>query len=145
MRMRVLFSAVTSIAFLFTVTTQDLRAAEVGIPASSDKFHTADSTDLHAAVQASSDEVAAARKSVQNFLARSEVQDRIEQMRLDPAMIGSRVSQLSDSEILRLQAQVMAADEQIRTAGISNGIIALIVIGVIVVVVLIIFGQLIDD
>jgi hypothetical protein len=128
----------TGIAFLLMISTQDLRAAEVPNPASAEKLHVLAKTELHSAVVASSAEAAKARKSVQGFLARSEVRTQIERMGFEPVAVSSRVALLSDSEILRIQSQVMSADQQIRTAGMKSSTIALIIVGAAVGVVLII-------
>jgi hypothetical protein len=118
MHLRMIFAAVTGIAFLLMISTQDLRAAEAAYPGSGERLHVVAKADLHGAVVASSAEVATARQSVQDFLARSEVRTQIERIGFEPADVSSRVAQLSDSEILRLQSQVMSADQQIRTAGV---------------------------
>jgi hypothetical protein len=55
---------------------------------------------------------------VKDFLERSDVRTKIERMGFEPAAVSSRVALLNDSEILRLQSQVMAADQQSRTAGV---------------------------
>jgi hypothetical protein len=118
MHLRMIFATVTGIAFLLMISTQDLRAAKAANPGSGERLHVVAKAELHGAVVASSAEAATARQSVQDFLARSEVRTQIERIGFEPADVSSRVAQLSDSEILRLQSQVMSADQQIRTAGV---------------------------
>jgi hypothetical protein len=60
-------------------------------------------------------------------------------MGFESAAVASRVALLIDSGILRLQLQVMSADQQIRTAGFAGWPIVVITVGV-ALVVLIIFG-----
>src|SRR5512139_1086864 len=139
MRMRMFFAVVTGVAFFLAVSTQDLRAATAADPAYGGKLHVVAKAELHDAALASSAEAAAARQSVKDFLARSQVQRQIERMGFEPAAISSRVALLNDSEILRLQSQAMAADEQIRTAGMKASTIALIIIAAVVGVALIIY------
>ena len=79
---------------------------------------------------------------MQDFLARSEVRTQIERIGFEPANISSRVALLNDSEILRLQSQVMAADQQIRTAGMPGWAIALIAVGATLLVLGIIGSQI---
>jgi hypothetical protein len=130
MHLRMIFATVTGIAFLLMISTQDLRAAEAVNPGSGERLHVVAKAELHGAVVASSAEAAAARQSVKDFLARSQVQSQIERMGFEPAAVSSRVALLNDSEILRLQSQVMAADEQIRTAGMPGWAIGIIIGGV---------------
>jgi hypothetical protein len=118
MHLRMIFATVTGIAFLLMISTQDLRAAEAANPGSGERLHVVAKAELHGAAVASSAETATARQSVQDFLARSEVRTQIERMGFEPAAVSSRVALLNDSEILRLQSQVMAADQQARTAGV---------------------------
>jgi hypothetical protein len=94
--------------------------------------------DLHHIVSASSAQAAAARKSVQDFLARSEVRNEIGRIGFDPASISSRVALLSDAELLRLNSQVMTADQQIRTAGMPGWAIAVITVCVVLLVLIVI-------
>jgi hypothetical protein len=141
MRMRMIFAVVTGVAFFLVVSTQDLRAAEAANPGSGEKLHVVAKAELHGAVVASSAEGAAARKSVQDFLARSEVRTQIERMGFEPADVASRVALLSDSEILRLQSQVMSADQQIQTAGFPGWAIVLITVGAVLGVLVIIAGH----
>ncbi len=129
MRMRMIFAVVTGVAFFLVVSTQDLRAAEAANPGSGERLHVVAKAELHGAVVASSAEAATARQSVQDFLARSEVRTQIERMGFEPADVASRVALLSDSEILRLQSQVMSADQQIQTAGFPGWAIVLITVG----------------
>jgi hypothetical protein len=117
MRIRVVFTVITGIAFLLAVSTQDLRAAAAADPGSEGKLHVVGTAELHDAVVASSTESAAARQSVRDFLARPEVQSQIERMGFEPSDLQSRVALLSDSEILRLQSQMMSAEQQMQTAG----------------------------
>jgi hypothetical protein len=138
MNLRMIFATATGIAFLLMISTQDLRAAEAANPGSGERLHVVAKADLHGAVVASSAEAATARKSVQDFLARSEVRTQIERMGFEPAAMSSRVALLNDSEILRLQSQVMAADQQSRTAGMPGWAIALITVGAVLGVLLII-------
>ena len=109
MRMRMIFAVVTGVAFLLAVSTQDLRAAEAANPGSGERLHVVAKAELHGAVVASSAEAVTARQSVQDFLARSEVRTQIERMGFEPAAVSSRVALLNDSEILRLQSQVMCS------------------------------------
>jgi hypothetical protein len=145
MNLRVLLTVVTGITFLFAVSTQDLRAASAGLPGPCEKLHALGTAELHHAVLASSAEAAAARKSVQDFLARTEVRDQVKRMGFEPAVVASRTALLSDSELLRLQAQIMTSDQQIRTAGIPGWAIALIVISAVLAVLVILAYALIDD
>jgi hypothetical protein len=145
MRIRMIFTVVTGVAFFLAVSTQDLRAADAANPGSGSGLHVVTKTELHGAVVASSAEVATARQSVHDFLARSEVRTQIERMGFEPADVSSRVAQLSDSEILRLQSQVMSADQQIRTAGMPGWAIVLITIGVVWLVLVIIAVTLVED
>jgi hypothetical protein len=138
MRIRMIFAVVTGVAFFIAVSTQDLRAAEAANPGSGEKLHVIAKAELHGAVVASSAEGAAARKSVQDFLTRSEVRTQIERMGFEPADVSSRVAFLNESEILRLQSQVMAADQQIQTAGFPGWAIVLITIGAVLGVLMII-------
>src|SRR5512143_1465025 len=144
MRLRVLLAVTTGITFLFTVSTQDLRAAAAGLPGTGEKLHVLETAELHDAVLASSAEVTAARKGVQEFLARSEVRDQIKRMGFEPAVLTSRAALLSDSELLRLQGQIMTADQQIRTAGIPGWAITFIVISAVLVVLVILLHHYID-
>jgi hypothetical protein len=142
MNVRSLLAAVTGIAFFLMVSIQDLSAAPVNAgPA--EKIHVVAGAELHDAVLASSAEAAAARKYVQGFLARSEVGTQIERMGFDLASISSRVALLNDSELLRLQSQMMTVDQQIRTAGIPGWAIALIAVGAAVGTVIIILAMII--
>jgi hypothetical protein len=141
--MRAIFAVVTGIVFLLAASTQDLRAAAAD-PGSAGELHVVGTAELHDAVVASSAEAAAARQSVQDFLARSEVQSQIEQMGFEPADIESRVALLSDSEILRLQSQMMSTHQQIRTAGIPGWAVLVVVAGIILVL-LIILGSILSD
>jgi hypothetical protein len=118
MHLRMTFATVTGIAFLLMISTQDLRAAEAANPESGERLHVVANAELHGAVVASSAETAKARRSVQEFLARGEVQDQLERMGFESADVSSRAAQLSNSEILRLQSQIMAADQQSRTTGV---------------------------
>ena len=138
MQLRMIFATVTGIAFLLMISTQDLRAAEAANPGSGERLHVVAKAELHGAVIASSAEAATARQSVQDFLARSEVRKQIERMGFEPTAISSQVALLNDSEILRLQSQAMAADQQIRTAGLKTSTIALIIVAAAVGVVLIV-------
>ena len=142
MHLRMIFAAVTGIAFLLMISTQDLRAAEATNPGSGERLHVVAKAELHGAVVASSAEVATARQSVQDFLARSEVRTQIERIGFEPADVSSRVALLSDSEILRLQSQVMSADQQIRTAGMPGWAIVVIAVGATLVVLGIIGAQM---
>jgi len=139
MRIRVVFTVVTAIAFLLAVSTQDLRAAAAAEPAATAELHVVGTAELHDAVVASSAEAAAARQSVRDFLARPEVQSQIERMGFEPSDLQSRVAQLSDSEILRLQSQMMSAEQQMRTAGLPiwGWIIIAFVIAILVAAILI--------
>jgi hypothetical protein len=140
MNLRSLLAAVTGIAFLLMVSMQDLRAAAAD-PGSADEIHVVAGADLHDAVLTSSAEEATARKAVQDFLARSEVGTQIERMGFSPAFISLRVALLSDTELLRLQSQVMTFDQQLRTAGRLPGwAIALIAVGAVVVVIAVLYG-----
>jgi len=118
MHIRMVFAVVTGIAFFLVISTQDLRAIEAVNPVSKDNLHVVAKAELHGAVVASSAEAAKARESVQDLLSRSEVQTQIERMGFSTADVSSRVSLLSDSEILRLQSQMMAAEQQAKTAGV---------------------------
>jgi hypothetical protein len=135
MHLRMIFATVTGIAFLLMISTQDLRAAEAANPGSGERLHVVAKAELHGAVVASSAEAAAARQSVKDFLARAEVRTQLERIGFEPAAVSSRVALLNDSEILRLQSQVMAADQQVRTAGVPPWgwivIIVLIAIGIV--------------
>ena len=145
MSARVLLATLTAIAFLFAVSTQDLRAAAATGPGTREWLHVVAKGELHDAVSASSAETAAARKTVQDFLARPEVRNQIERMGFDPAVVASRVALLSDSDLLRLNGQVMEADQQMRTAGIPTWAIVLIIVGVVLGVLMILAYYLIDD
>jgi len=145
MKTRVLLAIVTGVVFLFAVSTQDLRAAAATHPASAEQLHGIGKAELHRAVLSSSAEAAAARKSVQDFLARPEVQSQVEQLGLEPAAVTACAALLSDSDLLRLNAQVMAADQQIRTAGFPGWAIVLITVGVVLGTLLIIAYYTIDD
>lgn len=59
-------------------------------------------------------------------------------MGFESAAVSSRVALLSDSEILRLQSQVMSAYQQIRTAGMPGWAIVLITVGAVLTVLLIV-------
>ena len=144
MKLRVFLTVATGITFLFAVSTQDLRAASAILPSPGEKLRALGTTELHAAVLASSAEAVAARKSVQDFLARSEVRDQIERMGFEPALVASRAALLSDSELLRLNRQVMAADQQVRTAGLPGWAITFIVISAALVVLVILIDHYID-
>ena len=146
MQLRMIFATVTGIAFLLMISTQDLRAAEAANPGSGERLHVVAKAELHGAVIASSAEAATARQSVQDFLARSEVRKQIERMGFEPTAISSQVALLNDSEILRLQSQAMAADQQIRTAGLKTSTIALIIVAAAVgVVLIVVLGILYGD
>ena len=144
MNLRVLLTVVTGITFLFAVSTQDLRAAPAGLPGPGEKPHALGTAELHHAVLASSVEAAAARKSVQDFLARSEVREQITRMGFEPSVVASHTALLSDSELLRLNAQVMATDQQIRTAGLPGWAITFIVISTVLVILVILMDHYID-
>jgi len=128
MHIREIFAAVTAIAFLFAGSVQDLRTAMAAEPGPESGLHVVGTSELHDAVVASSAEAATARQSLQDFLARSEVQRQIRRMGLEPADIQSRVALLSESEILRLQSQVMSADQRSRAAGIPGWTIVVITV-----------------
>ena len=146
MRMRMFFAVVTGVAFFLAVSTQDLRAATAADPAYGDKLHVVAKAELHDAIVASSAEAAAARQSVKDFLARSQVQSQIERMGFEPAAISSRVALLNDSEILRLQSQVMAADQQSRPAGLPAWGWIAIGIGIAIGIVGLVIGyQMVND
>jgi hypothetical protein len=130
MRLRMVFAVMTGIALFLMISTQELRAATAANPGSEDGIHVVAKAELHGAVVASSAEAAKARKSVQDFLARSEVQAQLERLGFEPADVSSRVGLLSDTEILRLQSQVMVAEQQIRTAGVP--VWGWIIIGILV-------------
>jgi len=144
MRLRVLLTLATGLAFLLSVSTQDLRAAAADLPGPGANLHVLETAELHDAVLASSAEVAAARKGVQEFLARAEVRDQIKRMGFEPAVMASRTALLSDFELLRLQGQIMTADQQIRTAGIPGWAITFIVISAVLVVLVILLHHYID-
>ena len=131
MRIRMFFAVVTGVAFLLAVSTQDLLATTAADPGSGGEVHVVGTAELHRAVFASSAEAAVAWQSVRDFLARSEVRSQIERMGFEPADVESRVALLNDSEILRLQSQVMSADQKIRTAGMPGWAIVLITVGVV--------------
>lgn len=145
MRLRMICTVVTGLALLLTMATQDLRAAAAAAPESGGELHVVSKADLHGSVLTSSAEAAKARKSVQDFLARSETQTQIRRMGFEPDAVSSRVALLSDPELLRLQSQVMAADQQIQTAGLQGWIIVLITVGVVISVLLIIGSAMFHD
>jgi hypothetical protein len=118
MHLRMIIATVTGVAFLLMISMQDLSAAEATNRGSDERLHVVAKAELHRAVVASSAEAAKARESVKDFLERSDVRTKIERMGFEPAAVSSRVALLNDSEILRLQSQVMAADQQSRTAGV---------------------------
>jgi len=140
MRIRVILAVVTGVAFLLAASTQDLRAA-ASDPRSGNELHVVGTMQLHDAVVASSAEAASARQSVRDFLAWPEVQTQIEWMGLGSADVQSRVAQLSDSEILRLQSQMMSADQQIQTAGLPGGTLLYVAVGIILVLVIILAAE----
>jgi hypothetical protein len=145
MRLRVLLTIATGMTFLFAVSTQDLCAASAVPSGPRERLCALGKAELHDAVLASSAEAATARKSVQNFLARSEVRDQIKRLGFEPAAVASHAALLGDSDLLRLQAQIMAADQQIRTAGFPGWAIVLITVGVVLGVLMIIAAVLVGD
>jgi hypothetical protein len=146
MRLRMVLAVVTSIALLLTISTQDLRAAEAANPASGGNLHVVTKAELHSAIVSSSAEAAKAFQSVQDFLARSEVRAQIERLGFDAANISSRAALLSDPEILRLQSQMMAAEQQAKTAGMPVwGWIIIGVLTAILIAALVIANEMIND
>jgi hypothetical protein len=124
MKMRAAVSLVTMVAFFFLVSTQDLRAAE----ALKTQVHSISQADLHGAVLASQKRANEARKSVQELMARSDVKTQIQRMGFSTEKVSTRVASLSDAEIVKLHSQLMKADLQNGTAGLSGAAIALIII-----------------
>jgi hypothetical protein len=127
-------SVLVLIAVFFTYTTMDLRAAALQTP---DTPHAVSSQDLHKAVQASDLQATANRKAVQNFFARPEVSAQIQRVGIAPDRISSSVALLSDSEVLRLNQQIMAMDLQKETTGLGAGAIVAIVLGGVALLILI--------
>ena len=145
MRLRVIYAIVTGIALLLAISTQDLRAATAANIGSEGRIHVVAKSELHDAVLASAAEAENARQCVRDFLARSEVRTQIERMGFGPAVVSSRVALLSDSELLRLQSQVMSSDQQIRTAGMPGWAIVIITVGVVLIVLAIIAANAFDN
>jgi hypothetical protein len=108
-------SAFLLVAVFFAYSAVDLRAAG----------HTVSSKELSQAVQNSSQQIAAERKSVNDFFARPEVQAQIKKMGIEKL----NTALLSDSEIQQLNKQIMSSDLQSQTSGLSKGAIWAIVLG----------------
>ena len=127
---------VTLVCFVVMLSGQSVRAAvaEDRVPADTStaaNAHSVTRTELHVAVQTFHGQTVAARKSVNDFLARPDVRTQIRRVGLAPDRVMSRVAMLSDEEILRLQQQVMTADLQKTPAGLSSGaIIAIVAVAV---------------
>jgi hypothetical protein len=139
MKVRGILSIITVIAVFFMYSTQDLRAAAANNQAQTARTHAVSHSDLHQAVQASQQQANQARKSVQDFLARSEVRTQIQRLGIAPEKLMTQVAMLSDSDILHLQKQVMSADLQKQTSGLGAAAIVLIVIGGVAAMVLILY------
>lgn len=85
--------------------------------------------DLHRTVQARQTQVADAHATMQALLGRADVKDQIRKVGLSPQDVSVRVARLSDTEILRLEAQLMQIQSRGETAGLSGGAIAGIIVG----------------
>lgn len=128
MNMKRCLSVFVLLAVFFTYTTLDLQAAALQTPVAP---HAVSSQDLHQAVQTSALQTNANRKTVQEFLARPGVVAQIQRVGMTPEQVSSRVAMLNDSELLRLNQQIMAMDLQKETAGLSSGaIVAIVLAGV---------------
>lgn len=139
MNLRSILSIITMIAFFLLCSTQDLQAAAAADQAQMARTHAVSQSDLHQAVQASQQQANAALKSVQDFLARPEVKAQIQRVGIAPDKLTAQVAMLSNSDLLRLQKQIMGADLQRETAGLSGAAIALIVIGGVAALVLLLY------
>ena len=129
MKMRAVLSVITVFAVLFMVSSQDLCAAEAENQARAAGMHAISTSALHQTVQTSQRQAAEARKSVQAYLSRDDVRSQIQRLGLAPEKLMAQVSMLGDDDLARLQKQIMGADMQKETAGLSGAAIALIVIG----------------
>ncbi len=136
MNVRSFLACITVFAVFFMYSTQDLQAAD---QAQASRVHAVSQADLHQAVQVSHTQASDARKAVHDFLARPEVTTQIQRFGVTPERLMTRVSMLSDSDVLQLEKQIMNADLQKETAGLSGAAIALIVIGGVAAMVLILY------
>lgn len=110
------------VAFALLVVPQNLLAAGP---------RSVTSAELHQAVQASHVRAVAARKAVNDILCRADVETQMRQAGLVPDKVRAQVASLSDTEMLRLQKQLMTNDLQQTRAGLSTGaIIGIVVAGV---------------
>lgn len=113
MNMKRCLSVFVLLAVFFAYTTLDLQAAALQTPTAP---HAVSSQDLHQAVQVSDLQAGANRKAVQEFFARPGIAAQIQRVGIAPEGISSRVAMLSDSELLRLNQQIMTMDLQKETA-----------------------------
>jgi len=140
MKLRDFLTILTGFLFSLAASTRDLRAvADIG-SASGAEIHSLTPAELHNAVRTSSVERLAAHKTVEDFLARVEVKKQMERMGFEPASIASRVAMLGDADLLRLQTQVMEANEQLRATASVPWWGWLVVTSVLVVLALLVVG-----
>jgi len=147
MKVRAVLSLITLTAVLIMYSTQDLRAAGAAASESANRVHAVSSAGLHEAVLVSQQQADEARKTLQSFLARPDVRTQIQRFGLSPEKVENRLAMLSDADLLRLQNQIMSADMQKGTAGLSGAAIALIVIAAVggVILLLVLLYYLADD
>jgi TRAP-type uncharacterized transport system fused permease subunit len=98
----------------FVYATYDLQAAAIQTPTIS---HVVTSQELHQAVQDSNQKANEARRAVQDFLNRPEVQTQLQRVGIGSEKVMASVAMLRDAEVLVLQQQIMKADLQNATAG----------------------------
>jgi hypothetical protein len=123
MRLKQAVALVTVASFMFALAAPNVYAAD---------RHSASSAQLHQAVQASHAKVAASRKGMDDLLARADVQSQLRLLGLTPEKVRAQVSQLGDTEIVRLHQQVMSAELQQAEHGLSAGaIVAIVIAGVV--------------
>jgi len=128
MTVRRFVSFITILAFL-TVTSAPALAAEgarPGVPASN---HAVTAVQLHQTVQAFNQEAVAARQSLSAFVARADVRAQMSRLGVSQAKVSAQLARLSDADVLRLNSQVMAVDQQVAPAGLTGGQIAWIIVG----------------
>jgi hypothetical protein len=114
---------------LASVLGASLVVAALPAPVSAiERPRAASGADLHRTILTQRAQVEHARANVQAVLAQTDVQARIRRVGLDARVLATRVSKLSDAEILRLESQLMDARVRLGTSGLGGGAIAAIVI-----------------
>jgi hypothetical protein len=144
MNFRSILSLVVLIVFCFAYTTQDLQAPAANEIAPTKsvgevRTHAVSQSDLHQAVMASQQQANEARRVVREFLARPAVKAQVQRLGLIPDKVAAQSAMLGDNALMRLEQQIMNADMQNETAGLSKTAIILIVVAGIVGTILLIW------